>query len=114
MAKARKRRQAAAKKRTMQSATLTQANSPQSPVSTTATVPQGGQRRRGQSTQAPNMQSLFMPGLVVLGFWGLAFTFTFLSNEPNHVLFGGLSLLMAVGWTASFVLRVRKLLRYRS
>jgi hypothetical protein len=50
-----------------------------------------------------------MPALVALGCWGLAFAFAVLSNEPNHILFGAMSALLALLWTVSVVVRVRKL-----
>jgi hypothetical protein len=58
-------------------------------------------------------QSLILPGMVVLGCWGMAFSFFVLSTEPNHNLFGGLAVLMALLWTFSFGIRLRKLLLLR-
>jgi hypothetical protein len=54
-----------------------------------------------------------MPALVALGCWGLAFSFTVFSSEPNHVLFGAMAALLALLWTFSFAMRVRKLLLLR-
>ena len=53
-------------------------------------------------------QAMLMSGLVVLGCLGLAFTFIFLSTDPNHYLFGGLASVMAVMWFISFGARYRK------
>jgi hypothetical protein len=55
-------------------------------------------------------QSLIFPGMVMLGCWLMAFTLLFLDTEPNHTLFGGMAALMALLWTFSFGVRVRKLL----
>src|SRR5437764_1268610 len=33
-------------------------------------------------------QSLIFPTMVALGCWGMAFTFLFLSNEPNRTIYG--------------------------
>jgi hypothetical protein len=66
------------------------------------------------SLRAPapqGVQSLIFPGMVTLGCWGMAFSFVFLSTDPNHVLFGGMAALMGVLWTISFVVRMRKIMR---
>src|SRR5437016_8506994 len=47
-------------------------------------------------------QSLILPGMVALGCWGMAFTFLVLTTEANHLLFGGMAVLMALLWTFSF------------
>ena len=59
-------------------------------------------------------QSLIFPGRVMLGCWLMAFTLFFLDTEPNHALFGGMAILMALLWTFSFGVRVRKLLLLKS
>jgi hypothetical protein len=51
--------------------------------------------------------------MVALGCWGMAFSFFFLYNDPNHLLFGGIAVLMALIWTFSVSLRIRKLLALR-
>src|SRR2546429_3901006 len=40
-------------------------------------------------------QSLILPGMVALGCWGMAFSFLVLTTESNHILFGGMAVLMA-------------------
>jgi len=51
--------------------------------------------------------------MVALGCWGMAFSFLVLTTEPNHILFGGMAVLMALLWTFSFGMRLRKLLLLR-
>jgi hypothetical protein len=63
------------------------------------------------ATRGP--RSLVMPALVALGCWGLAFVFTVFSSEPNHILFGAMAALLALLWTFSVAVRVRKLLLLR-
>ena len=63
--------------------------------------------------RGPQRQSLILPGMVALGCWGMAFSFIVLSTEANHVLFGGVAVLMALLWTFSFGVRLRKLLLLR-
>src|SRR6266516_2667136 len=58
-------------------------------------------------------QSLIFPGMVALGCWGMAFSFLVLTTEPNHILFGGMAVLMALLLTFSFGMRLRKLLLLR-
>jgi Na+-transporting NADH:ubiquinone oxidoreductase subunit NqrC len=60
-----------------------------------------------------HIQSLLLPGMVALGCWGLAFSFTFLTNDQNHVLFGALAALMALMWSLNLGLRVRKVLQQK-
>ena len=58
-----------------------------------------------------NISGMIMPGMVALGCWGMAFTFTVFSTDPNRLLFGGMAALMALMWSVSFGIRVRKVLR---
>jgi hypothetical protein len=58
-------------------------------------------------------QSLILPAMVALGCWGMAFSFFVFSTDPNHVLFGGMAVLMALLWSFSVGVRVRKLLTLR-
>ncbi len=78
---------------------------------TTAAAASGNRRFSSPTVRGP--RSLIMPALVALGCWGLAFSFAVLSNEPNHVLFGAMAALLALLWTFSVVMRVRKLLLLR-
>ncbi len=62
------------------------------------------------SPSVPGPQSLVFSGLVALGCWGMAFSFFVFSTDPNHALFGGMAVLMALLWSFSFGIRVRRLL----
>jgi len=59
-------------------------------------------------------ESLIFPAMVALGCWGIVIYFLFLTSEANHILFGGMAVLMALLWTFSVGTRVRKLLQQRS
>ena len=54
-----------------------------------------------------------MPGMVALGCLGMAFTFVVFSSDPNRLLFAGLAAVMAVMWSVSFGVRLRKVLQRR-
>jgi len=43
----------------------------------------------------------------------MAFSFYVFSTDPNHVLFAGMASLLALLWSFSVVMRVRKLLALR-
>src|SRR5947209_20088419 len=58
-------------------------------------------------------ESLIWPTMVALGCWGMAFSFFVFSRDANHVLFAGMAVLMALLWTFSVGVRVRKLLLLR-
>ena len=66
------------------------------------------------SPSVPRPESLIFPAMVALGCWGMVIYFLFLSSETNHILFGGMAVLMALLWSFSFGIRVRKLLQQRS
>jgi hypothetical protein len=51
--------------------------------------------------------------MVALGCWGLAFSFLVFSKDANHVLFAGMAGLLALMWTFSVGVRIRKLLLLR-
>jgi hypothetical protein len=44
----------------------------------------------------------------------MAFTFLFLSNDPNRTIYGVMAVLMALLWSFSLGMRVRKLVQQRS
>lgn len=70
----------------------------------------------GKKTQNPRTkaaENLFMPSLVALGCWGLAFSFIFLTSDTNHYLYGGMAVVMAVMWTVMVIMRVNKMRRVR-
>lgn len=52
-----------------------------------------------------------MPIMVVLGCWGLAVFFAVFSTEPNRLLFAGMAVLMALMWSFSLGLRLRKMMQ---
>lgn len=66
------------------------------------------------SPSVPRPESLIFPAMVALGCWGMVIYFLFLSSETNHILFGGMAVLMALLWSFSFGIRVRKLLQQRA
>lgn len=103
MAKTRRRGQRKNTEMTQRGSTVTQ------PIP--ASGASASSMRRVRTVQkAQNAQSLILPGMVALGCWGLAFSFTFLTNSQNHIAFGVLSALMALMWTVNLGLRVRKVL----
>jgi hypothetical protein len=59
------------------------------------------------------MQTVIMPGMVALGCVGMAFTFAVFSSDPNRLLFAGLAMVMAIMWSVSFGVRLRKILQRR-
>jgi len=79
--------------------------------STTLSNNTAGTKRTAQASGMPGSQSLLMSALVSLGCWGLAVSFIFFSTDPNHYLFGGMAALMALMWSFSFGLRLRKVMR---
>jgi hypothetical protein len=70
--------------------------------------------RLAQQPAVRGPQSLIFPTMVALGCWGMAFTFLFLSNDPNRTIFGVMAALMALLWSFSLGVRVRKLVQQRS
>src|SRR6266487_7028101 len=69
--------------------------------------------RRFFSPRVAGPQSLIFPAMIALGCWLMAYTLVFLTRDPNRYLIGGLAVLMALLWTFSFGVRVRKLLIQR-
>jgi hypothetical protein len=108
MPKARKRRKASGSRPGKAAAETRQAQY----VNTTAAGP-ATRNRRFVSPAVRGPQSLVMPAMVAIGCWGLAFVFTVFSSEPNHILFGAMAALLALLWTFSVAIRVRKLLLQR-
>ncbi|HEX6109116.1 MAG TPA: hypothetical protein VFZ02_06835 [Ktedonobacteraceae bacterium] len=122
MPKAQKRRKAPAKVSTAQSRIASAQQSASStrnvsatPVSkasangTNATLA----NRRFLSPAVSGPQKLIFPAMVASGCWLMAYTLVFLTNDPNRYLFGGMAVLMALLWTFSIGVRVRKLLQVR-
>lgn len=65
--------------------------------------------RRFASPRVAGPQNLILPSMVALGCWGMAFSFAYFYNDPNHVLFAGMAAMMALLWTYSVYTRIRKL-----
>lgn len=65
--------------------------------------------RRFASPRVAGPQSLIMPSMVALGSWGMAFSFAYFYNDPNRLLFAGIAALMALLWSYSVYIRIRKL-----
>ena len=109
MPKARRHKKGPAKRST-QSAPPSQVQRNSTERMTAGTTP-GNRPFLSPGVRGP--QSLIIPGMVALGCWGMAFSFLVLTTEANHVLFGGMAVLMALLWTFSFSVRLRKLLLLR-
>ncbi len=106
MPKARRHKQGPVKRSTQ--------SAPPSPTQNSSTKPginPGNRLFLSPGVRGP--QSLILPGMVALGCWGMAFSFLVLTTESNHILFGGMAVLMALLWTFSFGMRLRKLLLLR-
>ncbi|TMB86002.1 MAG: hypothetical protein E6J44_07225 [Chloroflexi bacterium] len=106
MPKARRHKKGPAKRSTQ--------SAPPSPIQNSSTKPgitPGNSLFLSPGVRGP--QSLIIPGMVALGCWGMAFSFLVLTTESNHILFGGMAVLMALLWTFSFGMRLRKLLLLR-
>lgn len=110
MPKARKRSKEGGRKST--AATAAPASQSKSAKATNTTAP-SARNRPFVSPGIRGPQSLVMPAMVALGSWGLAFSFIVFSTDPNHILFGGMAILLGLLWTFSFVVRLRKLLSLR-
>jgi hypothetical protein len=65
------------------------------------------------SPRVAGPQSLILPAMIAAGCWLMAYTLIFLTNDTNRYLIGGLAVLIALLWTFSFGMRVRKLLLMR-
>jgi hypothetical protein len=65
------------------------------------------------SPRVAGPRSLIFPAMIAAGCWLMAYTLIFLTNDTNRYLIGGLAVLMALLWTFSFGMRVRKLLLMR-
>lgn len=122
MPKTQKRRRAPAKASTAQSravnATRSAASSQRNRAvpavnESAASMSTASINRRFLSPTVSGPQSLLFPALVGLGSWGMAFTLIFLTTDPNRYLIGGMAILIALLWSFSFSVRLRKLLLLR-
>ncbi|TMD34057.1 MAG: hypothetical protein E6J04_07310 [Chloroflexi bacterium] len=96
-------------KSTLRAPTVTNSNSNAGLANGRANSP----NRALQSPKARGPESLIWPVMVTLGCWGMAFSFLVFSKDANHVLFAGIAVLMALLWTLSVGVRIRKLLLLR-
>lgn len=62
---------------------------------------------------ASGPQSLLTPASVALGCWGFGAYFFFFSPDPNHLLYGGFAVLMALMWSYILIARARKVYALR-
>ncbi len=84
------------------------------PGAVTLTDNNAQSRAAARARQAPEkgaFQTLVMPAMVALGCWGMAISFAFFTTDPNRYLYAGMAAVMALMWSFSFALRVRKKLR---
>lgn len=88
-------------------------NGPRTAPGKNTTLAVNGQAGVKPRPAPANISGMIMPGMVALGCWGMAFTFTVFSTDPNRLLFGGMAALMALMWSVSFGMRVRKVLRQK-
>jgi len=65
--------------------------------------------RRFVSPRVAGPQSLILPAMVALGFWGMSFSFAYFYNDPNHMIFAAMAALMALLWSYSVFARIRKM-----
>jgi hypothetical protein len=79
------------------------------PGNKAASTPPVVTNRRFVSPRVAGPQSLILPSMVALGCWGMAFSFIYFYNDPNHLLFAGMAALMALLWSYSVFVRIRKL-----
>jgi hypothetical protein len=108
MPKSRKRKSGAASKGKKNAPIITNSS-----VKTTTNGRMNANNRPFMSPSVRGPQSLIWPVMVSLGCWGMAFSFLVFSKDVNHVLFAGMAALMALLWTFSVGVRIRKLLLLR-
>jgi hypothetical protein len=102
-AKTRKKAGQAGRNTAIKSQPVLEKSAPASPINA---------RQRG-TAGTPGVQSVIMPGMVALGCLGMAFTFFAFSSDPNRLLFAGLAVIMAIMWSVSFGVRLRKIVQRR-
>ena len=122
MPKSYKRRKAPTKASTGQTRAANARQSVSSTQSVQAT-PVSNENANGRNTTLANPsffsprvagpKSLIWPAMIAAGCWLMAYTLIFLTNDTNRYLIGGLAVLLALLWTFSFGVRVRKLLLMR-
>jgi len=105
MSKARKRKRVPTQKNAQ---TMQQTST--APKAVQTTMRKTASNRPFFSPRVAGPQSLIWPCMVALGCWGMSLSFYVFSTDPNHVLFAGMAALLALLWSFSVVMRVRKLL----
>jgi uncharacterized membrane protein YdbT with pleckstrin-like domain len=69
---------------------------------------------RRLARRSASWQNLLFPVMVALGCWGMAISFVFFyTTDPNHNLYAGMAVVMALIWTFSAFLSIRKMLAAR-
>lgn len=114
MPKTRQRKKSGARKSSQQKASIAASSAGvKATDSARAEVGTGRTTRSARTAERPSgfqqIQGTFFPALVALGCWGMAFSFFFFYADPNRNLYAGMAALMALLWTISFVLRLRKM-----
>jgi Na+-transporting NADH:ubiquinone oxidoreductase subunit NqrC len=112
MPKAQGRKKSSAVRNSSRVATASGKNTANTALARETSVDRQTPIRQTRSTNT-GVAGMIMPGMVALGCWGMAFTFTVFSTDPNRLLFGGMAALMALMWSVSFGMRVRKVLRQK-
>jgi hypothetical protein len=71
------------------------------------------ERSRGRLllTSRRGGQSPVLAACVALGCWGFAFSFAFLSTDPNRYVYGGMAVVLALMWSLLFAMRLRRRLQ---
>jgi hypothetical protein len=67
--------------------------------------------RRAVPTPRQRGPNLVTTACVALGCWGFAFTFAFLTNDPNGYVYGGMAAVLALVWSLLFAMRLRRWLQ---
>jgi hypothetical protein len=70
-------------------------------------------RRETRPLQASRRggSNLITAACVALGCWGFAFSFAFLTDDPNRYVYGGMAAALGVMWAVLFAMRLRKRLQ---
>ena len=67
--------------------------------------------RRAVLTVRRGSPNLLTTACVTLGCWGFAFTFAFLTPDPNRYVYGGMAAVLALIWSLLFAIRLRRWLQ---
>jgi hypothetical protein len=69
------------------------------------------QAQSARSVLSRGKRNLVTAACISLGCWGVAFTYIFLTNDPNRYVYGGMTAVIALIWSVLFALRLRTRLR---